>query len=406
MMKHEFRNVCYAILIIAGMMTAGFAQTQGGGGSSSSRGGSTGGTTRPRRSTRPMDRPRGPMLVQGRVLMEMGQPVPEPVSVELTCGMRPLQVIHTDIGGFFNFNLGGRGMQSNFDFSASSESPASFGGSGSRQMGSTSGPNGSLRGCELRISVAGYHPINRIISEAENAGMGRVEIGTIRLQRVAEAEGSAISVTSLLVPGDARKEYDRAVKDLEKNKTKNAKGHLEKAIEKYEQYAAAWYQLGRIYLGDGEREKAVESLERAIGIDAQYVPPYMDLAILQVQDQQWQAVVETTSKVLTLDGSLGYANFLNAIGNFNLNQLDAAEQSALQAEKWPHENFPEIHALLSEILLQKEEYVEAVEHMRTYLEESPDGRRAEQIKKTLAQLEPHLPVSEQNSGEPAAPLEQ
>ena len=336
--------------------------------------------------------------------METGQAVPEPVSVELNCGMRPLQVIHTDLGGYFSFNLGG-GMQSNMDFSASNESPSSFGSTG-RQMGPTGGFGSSLRGCELRISVAGYHPINRIISEQENAGMGRVEVGTIHLQRVAEAEGSAISVTSLLVPDDARKEYDRGVKDMQSNKTKSARGHLEKAVEKYDRYAAAWYQLGRIHLGEGERQKAVESLERAIGIDAQYVPPYMDLAILQVQDQQWQAAVETTSKVLTLDGSIGYANFLNAIGNFNLRQLDAAEQSAKAAEKWPHENMPQVHALLADILLQKEEYVEAVEHMRKYLEESPEGNFAEQMKKNLAQLEPHLPAAAQNPGGPAAPSQQ
>ena len=336
--------------------------------------------------------------------METGQAVPEPVSVELNCGLRPVQVIHTDLGGYFNFNLGG-GMQSNFDFSASTESPTSFG-SSPRQMAPSTGMGGSLRGCELRISVAGYHPINRILSENENAGMGRVEVGTIHLQRVAEAEGSAISVTSLLVPDDARKEYDRAVKDLQSNKAKSAREHLEKAIQKYDRYAAAWYQMGRIHLSDGDKAKAVESLERAIGIDAQYVPPYLDLAILQVQEQQWEAAVATTAKVLSLDRSLGYANFLNAIGNFNLQQLDAAEESARQAEKWPHENMPQVHALLSEILLQKEEYVEAVEHMREYLEESPEGNFAEQMKKNLAQLEPHLPASAQSSGDAAAPSEQ
>jgi tetratricopeptide (TPR) repeat protein len=325
--------------------------------------------------------------------MDTGQPIPEPVTVELNCGLRPLQVIHTDLGGYFSFNLGG-GMQSNFDFSASNESPLSLGGSSSRQMGPTSGFAGSLRGCEVRVSVAGFHPINRIISE--HTDMGRVEIGTVRLQRVAEAEGSAISVTSLLVPDDARKEYDRAVKDLQSNKTKSAREHLEKAIQKYDKYAAAWFQLGRIHLSDGDRPKAAESLERSIALDAQYVPPYLELAIMQVQDQQWEAAVDTTSKVLALDRSLGYASFLNAIGNFNLKQFDAAEQSAREAEKWPHEKIPQVHALLADILLQKEEYIEAVEHMREYLEESPEGSYAEQMKKNLAELEPHLPLSQES----------
>ena len=331
--------------------------------------------------------------------MESGQPASEPVTVELTCGMRPLQVIHTDLGGYFTFNLGG-GMQSNFDFSASSESPGSFG-APSRQMGAPSGFAGSLRGCELRISVAGYHPINRLISE--HTDMGRVEVGEIRLQRIAEVEGSAISVTSLLVPDDARKEYERAMKELEKNKTKSAREHLEKAIGKYDKYAAAWYQLGRIHIANGDKEKAADSLGRSIAIDSQYVAPYMDLAVLQVQEQQWQEAVDTTSRALSLDRSLGYISFLNAISHFNLQHLDAAEQAARDAEKWPHPNIPQVHALLADILLQKEEYIEAVKHMREYLQESPEGNFAEQMKKNLAQLEPHLPVIEEDSAEPSAP---
>ena len=53
--------------------------------------------------------------------MDTGQPVPEPVSVALGCGIRPLQVIHTDLKGYFQFTLGA-GTQSNMDFSASNDS--------------------------------------------------------------------------------------------------------------------------------------------------------------------------------------------------------------------------------------------------------------------------------------------
>jgi len=234
-MKQRFRSTCIAILIIGWLTATGFAQGQGGGSSGSRPGGSTGGTTQPpRQPTRPMDQPRGPSFVSGRVVMDSGRAASEPVTVELNCGMRPVQVIHTDLGGYFTFNLG-TGMQSNFDFSAANESPTSFGG-GTRAT-APQGFAGSLRGCELRLSVAGYHPINQIITQ--HMDMGRVEVGTLRLQRIAGASGSAISVSSLLVPDDARKEFERAVKDLQNKNQKSAREHLAKAIAKHEQYAAA-----------------------------------------------------------------------------------------------------------------------------------------------------------------------
>src|ERR1700674_4175687 len=40
-----------------------------------------------------------PLYVNGRILMDTGQPVPEPVSVGLNCGMNSVQVIRTDLKG-------------------------------------------------------------------------------------------------------------------------------------------------------------------------------------------------------------------------------------------------------------------------------------------------------------------
>ena len=361
-----------------------YGQGQGSSGSSS-RGGSSSTPSRttptptPRRSTEQMRRP---TYVNGRVVMATGQSISEAVSVELNCGMKPLQAIHTDLGGYFTFSLGGTGFQSNMDFSASNQSPMGFGGSQSglpRRMGN------SLAGCELRISVPGYHPLNYTLSQ--HSDMGRVDVGELRLARIAGATGSAISVTSLLVPKDARKEYERALKDIEKNKLENAKKHLDKAIAKYDEYAAAWNKLGWIYRNNQEEEKATEAFEKAIAVDSQYIPPYMNLATLQFQTGQFQNAVDMSEKVLQMDPSIGFASFIQAMGNFNLNNVDAAEKGARHAEQGPHANIPQVHALLAEIYLQKEDYSQAAVEMQTYLEESPEGQFAEKMKETLAQIE-------------------
>ena len=63
-----------------------------------------------------------PVYVNGRILLDTGQPIPESVSVALGCGARSLQVIRTDMKGYFQFALGA-GTQSNADFSASSDAP-------------------------------------------------------------------------------------------------------------------------------------------------------------------------------------------------------------------------------------------------------------------------------------------
>ena len=331
--------------------------------------------------SRTMDQMQGPVYVSGRILLDSGRPVPEPVSVELNCGMRPLQVIHTDLGGYFTFTLGS-GFQSNMDFSASNESPMGM----TATRGNVSGgASGSLTGCELRVSVPGYHPLT--FTMRDRADLGRYEVGTLHLRRIAGVEGSAISVTSLMVPNNARKEYEKGLKELHSNHADAAQQHLEKAVAEYDKYAAAWNELGQIHLSKHQGDQAREAFQKAIAADPQYTQPYTSLARLELESQHYESAVDTAAKLLELDPSITYASFIHAVGSFNLNRLDVAEKSARDAEKGEHGNLPQIHALLAQIFMQKQDYPRAVLQMRDYLKESPNGQFAAQIKKDLEQIQ-------------------
>ncbi len=380
---NRFSHIIYSLAVIGCcLVSAPFATaqlpSQSPGVGTGSGGRQTGGS---QTNTRQMERMQGPIYVSGRILMESGAPVPEAVSVELSCGMRPLQVIHTDLGGYFTFSLGA-GLQSNADFSASNDNPMTMSGPRSTLP---AGTNSSLTGCELRVSVPGYHPLTYTIADHDE--MSRVEVGTLRLRRIAGVEGSAISVTSLMVPGNARKEFEKAQKEIRGNHPDSAKTHLEKAVAEYDKYAAAWNELGRVYLSEKQNDKAAEAFQKAIAADPQYTPPYTSLATLQLQSQQFEAAVATAGKLLDLDSSIAYASFIQAVANFNLHHLDEAEKGALAAEKGADNSLPQVHALLAEIFLQKQDYPKAAAQMRTYLQQDPKGQFAEQMKKNLEEIQ-------------------
>jgi len=325
--------------------------------------------------------------------MDSGQPVPEPVSVALGCGIKALQVIHTDLKGNFRFTLGS-GAQSNMDFSASNDSPASttmngtmngMPSSNGQSGGQSSGdPQNMLIGCDVRVSVPGYMPLSRTITE--RADIGGIDMGTLHLTRMAGATGSSISVTSLQVPNGARKEFEKGDKDLRSNHLDSATQHLVKATAEYDKYAAAWNELGNLYANAKENEKSQQAFEKAVAADPYYIPPYLGLAQLELQDQKFEMAVETAGKALALDASVGEANFIQAIGNLKLNRLDAAEISAQKAEKGPHQNMSDLHALHASILLQKQDYANAAAQMRAYLKEFPQGRFADQMRKQLQEI--------------------
>ncbi len=318
--------------------------------------------------------------VTGRIVTDSGRPPAEPVSIELSCGTRSLQVVRTSLGGYFTFHLGTSGWN-NTGFSASNHRPV-FSAHNRRNLLRQNGS--SLAGCELQVYVPGYHRLTHFLTHP--AGIGSNEVGTLRLRRIGGAPEATISVASLMVPSSARKEFVKGLNEVRKKRRERARQHFHQAVAQYDQYAAAWTALGRIYLADRETEKATWAFEKAIGIDPEYIPPYVNLATLQLQKKQYQSAVETAGKILRLDPSVGFASFLQAVGNYNLNNLDAAEKCARRAEANPRGHLPQLHVLLAEIFLQKQAHLNAAVEIRTYLKESPEGRFAGQMRERLEQI--------------------
>jgi tetratricopeptide (TPR) repeat protein len=213
--------------------------------------------------------------------------------------------------------------------------------------------------------------------------MTGIQVGTIRLTRIAGVSGSSVSVTSLLVPDKARKEFEKGQKDAQNKNYKTAAEHLEKAVAEYDKYAAAWSLLGVVYLSNQELEKSRQSFEKSIAADPKYVPPYINLANLALQDGKNENAIQEAGQVLDLDPGNHLANLIQAMGNFNLRRLDAAEKSALAAEKDSNGGLPEVHALLADIYLQKADASDAAIEMRAYLREAPTGEYAARITQQL-----------------------
>jgi len=361
--------------------------SQGGGGKPSAPSGTT---TMPGQQPNQGQSPQmqTPLYVSGRVLLvDTGQPAPEPVSVQLNCGINLVQAIQTDLKGYFQFILGA-GPQSNANLSAADNTPGGMGGingiNSSGSFGRFGGFN-DLTGCELRVTVDGYLPATHILSGPPE--LSTIDVGTLRLTRIAGVQGSSISVTSMLVPSNARKEFEKGDKDARDNKLKPAAEHLEKAVTEYDNYAAAWNELGSIYSRTNETEKARNAFTKAMAADPKYIPPYLNLASLQLQKEEYADAVETAGKALDLNPAIPVAEYLQAVGNFKLKRLDEAQKSAQEVEKGPHQNLSQVYALLADIFLLKEDYPSAAAQMRTYLKQWPKGPFAAQMKKNLDQID-------------------
>jgi len=327
---------------------------------------------------------RRPIFLSGKVVLDDGTPPPDSVVIERVCNGIARPEAYTDSKGRFSFQLG-QNMNVMPDASVgSSADSGGFGGMSRTQPGGGSGlSERDLMGCELRANLPGFR--SEVVNLAGRRVMDNPDVGTIILKRLANVEGMTISATTALAPKDARKSFDKAKENVKKQKWAEARKELEKAVTVYPKYAAAWHQLGLVHEKNNDLDAARKAYTEALSADAKFISPYMQLAQMAVKEAKWQDVADTTSRVVKLNPfNFPQAYFYNAVANYTLQKLDAAEASAREALKIdPEHRIAKTSHLLGVILAQKNDYTGAAEQMENYLKFAPQANDAGQVRKQL-----------------------
>lgn len=334
-----------------------------------------------------------PVLLTGKVVMEDGTPPPEPVAIQLVCRATPRSLGYSDPKGGFAVDVNDR--RNAATFADASEDPNSFGGNAGRPNSAVSAGSNTnsgitgraLMGCDLRVSLAGFR--SDILRLDARHGMENPEVGTIVLHRLANVEGLTISITSALAPKDAKKAFEKAQNFEKQQKWENADKEFRKAVGIYPKYAVAWYQLGLLQEQEKDPEGARNSYAQALAADRKFVSPYQALAVMASQEQKWQDVVDNTDHLLRLNPvDFPQAWLFNALGNFYLKNMDAAEKSAREGVSHDEaHHYPDLNHVLGLVLAMKRQYAGAVEQFRAYLHYAPNAVDTEQVKSQLAEVE-------------------
>ncbi|MCC6586765.1 MAG: tetratricopeptide repeat protein [Bryobacterales bacterium] len=341
-----------------------------------------------------------PVFLSGKVVMEDGAAPPEPVKIERICNGQPRPEGYTDSKGRFSIQLGqNSAMFADASVSSAGNDPFStdpmnsrgrMGGMGTNTGGMRGISERDLMGCELRADLAGYR--SDIVNLSGRRIMDNPDVGTIVLRSIAGVEGKAISFTTLAAPKDAKKAYEKAQENLKKKKLPEAQKELEKAVAVYPKYAVAWQTLGEIHAQAGRNDDAKKAFGEAIAADSKYINPYLNMALIAANEQKWQDVADTTDRVIRLNPvQFPQAFFYNSVANYNLQKWDAAEKSAREAVKLDTlHRMPRAQYLLGILLANKNDFTGAAEHIKGYLQFSPQAPDADKVKKQLSDIEARM----------------
>jgi len=207
--------------------------------------------------------------------------------------------------------------------------------------------------------------------------------------KVRAVRSSTVSVTGLKVPSKARSEYDKACDASNKNRFQEAEQHARGAIDKFQDYSAAWVMLGVILEEQHNSQAAREACSHATKIDAAYIPAYLCAAEVSARNRQWEQVLSSANMALGVQSegdSYGY--YYRAMASLHLDDPVEAKKSALRAlELDVNHNEPLLHFLLAKIYEREGDSASAIAQLQEFLKH-PTGRQQEDAgRQLLAKLE-------------------
>jgi tetratricopeptide (TPR) repeat protein len=211
------------------------------------------------------------------------------------------------------------------------------------------------------------------------------------LHRIVDGrQGGTVSLSTIAVPEGAKRAYEKAGKEFSKGKPNlsNVTKELEKAVEIYPEFAAAWFMLGGVRKDLDNRSGAREAFEQAIAANSQYVSPYLGLLQMAIEEKRWEQADQLSNQALELSPNHISIHYLKAQANSNLGRIDVAERSALRVKGSSEaQKYPLIHYILGWIMSEKGDFHSAAVEYRRLLEIQPTTGLSERLREQLADWE-------------------
>ena len=226
--------------------------------------------------------------------------------------------------------------------------------------------------------------VNEINQDVEV--FGPTTMSSLRMPKPAGGDigtQSTVSVAQLKVPEKARDAYNKARKDIEKQKLDDARKHVEEALKAFPKFSDALALRGILKLDGNDLAGATQDLEAAVQDDQNDAMAYMALGSAYNMQGRYQDAVRVLDHGVGLSPNAWQAYF--EMGKSYLGQGDYKEalRQLNKAEDMAPKEYAPVHLVKAHALLGLHDYDEAVSELEAYLQRDPKGPNSDQAREVL-----------------------
>src|SRR5262249_2521559 len=185
------------------------------------------------------------------------------------------------------------------------------------------------------------------------------------------------------MPKMARKEFERARKDANRNDCSGAATHFENGLRLFGNDAAALNDLGNCYRKLGDLDSAETAFKRAIALsDSVYIS--LKLTDMDESQELFREAEDVFTVAIRRSPEHGDAYYGLATFYFHQGLFEAAKTNALQASSLAHK-IADMHLLLAKIYLRDNDQAGVRSQLEMYLKEDPKSPLSAKVKQALRQ---------------------
>lgn len=253
---------------------------------------------------------------------------------------------------------------------------------------------------EVAVILAGYYPAVEMIRFKLPPGRGTFEVVNVEILLAPKREDALASPGVSFVqdvPKPARVAFEKAMASLRAGKSADAIGLLRRAIQEFDDYFDAHYQLGAELYRTGAYDAALEALERARQINDRESAVYYVFGLVMVRQQKYGVAEYAFREAIRLDaGSAGARFYRGAVlveiafrtSDEKQRQADLveAEKELKRALDLSDNKVAAVHLLLYRIHERRGDKQTAARDLENYLEAEPDAKNAAEIRAAIIKL--------------------
>lgn len=197
------------------------------------------------------------------------------------------------------------------------------------------------------------------------------------------SQSATVQASQLTIPEEAWKEYQKALKRLEKRDSQGASKHLNRAVKLAPGFAIAWNRLGTLAYMNQHFAEAEGFFRKSLECDPRSYSPLVNLGAALLAQGRLSEALEVNRRAVQARPNDPLAQSQLGQCYFIVGEMEKAEKRLLQAKTLDPAHFSYPQLVLAEIYRRRGDNTAVVRELEEFLVQHPDFQLNQRLSRVL-----------------------